>query len=259
MAKARMLHKKISLSLQVNRLCDKAKLLFTWIIPHTDDDGRLRGEVEYIRATVVPLTKWSLKQVEKYLKEIEEYGLIYRWQQNSEWFIELPKWKEHQYIAPARYKPSSLPPFSAKNDDQKTTNSQLDDNQRVPQSNLIESNEIEGNLIPAIPNEDRGNAISEELLREGDWVDPRKFQPSNEGETAAFEAWLTLDPYNYPAFGDIYLSAYKRGLPPDFFYQFTSDIKQDPDVKKKSAAFKSKVDEYFEKKQSRVGDLGDRS
>ena len=59
MAKARMLHKKISISLQVNSLPLPAKLLFTWLIAHTDDEGRILGSPKYIKATVVPMTNWS--------------------------------------------------------------------------------------------------------------------------------------------------------------------------------------------------------
>ena len=77
MAKARMLHNKISTLLQVNRLSLPAKLLFTWMIAHADDEGRLRGEPEYIKATVVPMTKWSFKLISVYIKEMVNQQLIY--------------------------------------------------------------------------------------------------------------------------------------------------------------------------------------
>ena len=76
MAKARMLHKKISVSLQVNRLTLPAKLLFTWMIPHTDDEGKMKGDPEFIRATVVPMAKWSFKKIREYLEEMQDKGLI---------------------------------------------------------------------------------------------------------------------------------------------------------------------------------------
>lgn len=62
MAKARMIHKKISASTQVNRLTLPARLLFSWMIPHADDEGRIKGEPEYIKAVVVPMTRWSFKK-----------------------------------------------------------------------------------------------------------------------------------------------------------------------------------------------------
>jgi len=57
MAKARMLHNKISKSLQVDSLPVPAQLLFTWMISWADDEGRLKGEPKYIKATVIPYKK----------------------------------------------------------------------------------------------------------------------------------------------------------------------------------------------------------
>lgn len=98
MAKARMLHQKISRSLQVNRLSLSAKLLFTWMIAHADDEGRLRGEPEFVKATVVPMSKWSHKRIEKYLQELKNEKLIYYWQENDDWVVEFVKWNSHQRI-----------------------------------------------------------------------------------------------------------------------------------------------------------------
>src|SRR3989338_4580844 len=96
MAKARMLHKSISVSTQVNKLSLPAKLLFTWMIPHTDDEGRMKGEPEYIKAIVVPMVRWTFNKIKTYLNEIKNQGLIYYWEQNNEWFIELVKWNIYQ-------------------------------------------------------------------------------------------------------------------------------------------------------------------
>jgi len=63
MAKARMLHKKISVSVQINKLTLPARLLFTWMIPHADDEGKLKGDIEFIKAMVVPMTIWSFKKI----------------------------------------------------------------------------------------------------------------------------------------------------------------------------------------------------
>lgn len=64
-----MLHKKISVSIQVNNLSLPAKLLFTWLISHADDEGRLKGDILYVKATVVPMTNWSKSKVKSYLEE----------------------------------------------------------------------------------------------------------------------------------------------------------------------------------------------
>lgn len=113
MAIARMLHKKISVSLQVNNMPIEDQLLFTWMIPHADDDGRLHGEANYIRSIVIPFKKWTDKDVQEILINIAENGLIYYWQDRRGLkYIEFPKWLGHQKIAKIKYKPSELPAFT---------------------------------------------------------------------------------------------------------------------------------------------------
>ena len=145
MAKTRMLHKKISVSLQVNRLTLPAKLLFTWMIPHADDEGKMKGDPEFIKATVVPMVKWSFKKVREYLEEMQDKGLIYYWQENNEWLIEFIKWNDHQTIRKDRLIPSNLPSYPKKNANQVVDSCQPTDNQEPTQANGIESNPSEVN------------------------------------------------------------------------------------------------------------------
>ncbi len=247
MAKARMLHKKISVSAQVNKLSLPARLLFTWMIPHTDDEGRLKGDPEFIKAIVVPMTKWSFKTVRNYLEEIKNQRLIYYWEENKEWFIEFVKWNEHQQIRKDRFEQSNLPSFNKKSDNLLSTKRQPGDNQEAPQSNVSELNEIE-------VNKSEGN-IEEEVADENPFkkneltINPSDFKPQTSGEVAAWETWDKLEPYNKFAFHSTYLKAYKKGLPPEMFYTFTSEIKQDPSIKNPGAVFNKKVADYFNQKE----------
>ena len=75
-----MINKSISLSAQVNSLSNEAKILFTWAIPHFDDEGRMRGESQFVKASVVPLSNWSMKRVDKLIEEICKAGL---WERNG--------------------------------------------------------------------------------------------------------------------------------------------------------------------------------
>jgi len=241
MAKARMLHTKISVSVQVNRLSLPARLLFSWMIPHADDEGRLNGDPEFIKAMIVPMTKWSFKKIGEYLEEIKNQGLIYYWQENGERFIEFIKWNEHQTIRKNRFKPSSLPSYSKKNDSQLATKCQPVGNQKTTQANISESNPSEVNKSESneIVNADKpykGNGIK---------VHPRDFNPTTEGEVAAFEAWKKLEPDAPWSLGSTYLHAHRRGLPTNLFYQFASEIRQDNSVKKPGAVFNKKVEEYL--------------
>lgn len=96
MANRRMINKSISISLQVNRLSDFAKLLFTWMIPHADDFGRLSGEPEVVKALVVPMMKQTSKDVAKALQEMVDVGLIYWYKVDNEQVVQLIKFEEHQ-------------------------------------------------------------------------------------------------------------------------------------------------------------------
>jgi len=244
MAKARMLHKKISVSLQVNRLTLPARLLFTWMIPHTDDEGRMKGDPEFIKATVVPMVKWSFKKIREHLEEIKDKGLIYYWQENNEWFIEFVKWNEHQTIRKDRLIPSNLPSYPKKNANQVVNSCQPTDNQETTQANGIESNTREFNKSE--PN--KNNIADKPYKGNGVVLSPKNFEPSSEGEVAALEAWEKLDRGHPWAFGTTYLNALRRGLPAGKFYQFVSEIQQDSSIKKPGAVFNEKVTSYLRTK-----------
>jgi len=86
-------------------------------------------------------------------------------------------------------------------------------------------------------------------------IAPKGFQPSNEGEAAAYEAWNQLEHNNLLAFSTTYYRAYKLGLPPALFYQFVSEIKQDESIKNRGAVFNSKLAGYLEQKANKEGAL----
>lgn len=112
MARGRMLSKDISLDEKVNALSDdSARLLFTWLIPHLDCEGRIYGETEVIRAIVVPRRNWSNKKVEKYLIEMEKLGLIARYSHNENCYLVAPSFEKHQIgLRKERESQSKIPP-----------------------------------------------------------------------------------------------------------------------------------------------------
>ena len=244
MAKARMLHKKISVSVQVNKLTLPAKLLFTWMISHADDEGKLKGDIEFIKAMVVPMTKWSFKKIKGYLMEMKDQELIYYWQENDEWLIEFIKWDEHQTLRKDRLIPSNLPSYPKENDNLVVDTRQPADNQEPAQANGIESNTREFNKSES---NEIGNA-DKPYKGNGVVVSPKEFQPSSEGEVAALEAWEKLDHGHPWAFGTTYLNALRKGLPARMFYQFVSEIQQDNSIKKPGAVFNEKVASYLRTK-----------
>jgi len=240
MANRRMLAKSISTSIEVNNLSLPARLLFTWMIPHADDDGRLKGDPKYIKATVVPYTNWSPNTIKSYLVVMNNIGLIHYWQDNSEWFIEFVKWKAYQQLRKDRYHASDLPSFSTDSVNQAVTSSQPSDSQVTPEANISESSTSEFK---------KGEYKEEVADKNIPIIDLKKFKPEDAGETAALEAFIALEPDNERAFTTTYYWAYKQGLPADLFYQFKSEIKQDKTIKKKGAVFRTKVEAYLQKRK----------
>ena len=96
MANRRMISKSISVSEQVNGMSLLARLLFTWMIPHADDWGRMPGSSRTIRALVIPLGDVNDDQVDGALSEMEAAGLIRRYRNGGSQFLYFPKWEDHQ-------------------------------------------------------------------------------------------------------------------------------------------------------------------
>ena len=76
-ARGRMLWGSISTSERVNRLSLKAALLYTWLLPHADDQGRMSGSPATIKAVVVPMQRdITESEILGLLDEIEIQSLI---------------------------------------------------------------------------------------------------------------------------------------------------------------------------------------
>ena len=245
MAKARMLHNKISKSLQVDSLPLPAQLLFTWTIPHADDEGRLRGEPKYIKGTVVPYKKWSEKIIKDYLNEMRDARLIYYWEQNNEWVIEFIKWKEYQHIRKDRLEPSKLPSYKSLNDNHLSTNRQPADNQLAPQANVIQDNSSEVNKSEYKEEVADKNSSNKTDLQ-GSIANPTAEVNSRQGHVA-YELWKRMDKGNFKALS-LY-TTYQKKVPEHLLFQWASEIEQDKTVKNKGSVFNSKVEKYLSERR----------
>lgn len=181
MANRRMVHKNISISVQVNSLSESAKLLFTWIIPHLDDFGRISGDPKVIKALVIPMSSQTTEEVESGLKEMEENGLIKRYEVTNQKVIQYPTFDKYQ---------TGL---------KKRTNSKFPDSS----GNFSEDEEI---------------SPSTELNLSEAKIDLAKtltgFMPSNNDEEAIYEVWKELSPDN-PKSLPILLRLVAKGLTAD--------------------------------------------
>jgi len=112
MARGRMISKAISLDEKVDALSDDtARLLFTWMIPHLDCEGRLYGEARVFKSIVAPRRNYSIKKVEKVLTELEQTGLIERYSINGNLYISVPNFRKHQVgLRKDKESQSQIPP-----------------------------------------------------------------------------------------------------------------------------------------------------
>ncbi len=109
-AKGRMVYWKISYSKQLARCSIFAKLLFTWLIPNTDDLGRMEGEPEIIKGMVFPYDeKITVKQVKEALDELAREKLIIWYSVDENLYIQFPKFGIYQTLRKDREYTSDYP------------------------------------------------------------------------------------------------------------------------------------------------------
>ena len=97
MARGRFISKAISLDEKVDALSnDTARLLFTWLIPHLDCEGRMHGDPVTVKSIVFPRRNISAQKVEKYLKELEKGELIFRYSVNGNQYLCTKSFEKHQ-------------------------------------------------------------------------------------------------------------------------------------------------------------------
>lgn len=97
MAEKRMLSKVISISEKVNLLPDVFDmLLFTWMIPHTDDFGRMGGSPAKIKALVIPMLDKGIADVARSLDALATAGLILLYEAEGDRVAQIVNFEKHQ-------------------------------------------------------------------------------------------------------------------------------------------------------------------
>ena len=111
MARGRMISKVISLDEKVNALSnDSVRLLFTWLIPHLDCEGRMYGDPQTVKSIVFPQRSMDVRTMQKYLDELVESGLIQRYINGGTTYICFPNFKKHQIgLNKSKELPSQIP------------------------------------------------------------------------------------------------------------------------------------------------------
>lgn len=93
-----MISKSISTSTKLADVSLFARLLFTWLIPHCDDYGRMDGSSKIVRGIVVPLGDEGPVEVEAALIELEKVALIKRYDVAGKTYLQVEKWNNHQTL-----------------------------------------------------------------------------------------------------------------------------------------------------------------
>jgi hypothetical protein len=237
MANRRMLHKTISISVQVNSLDEFTQLLFTWCIPHLDDFGKINGDANVIKALVMPMSTRPIADFEESIETLIKVCLIERYTIDGISVIEYPSFERHQIGLDKRTK-SKFPqnPRNSKNFQEISGNSHATEENRTEDE--PNENGKEDNLAWLI-SENKGVTQEEpEVINYA-----QKSRPTR----IAYDAWKKLEPDNMSSFRTTYLAVLDQGLPVELFEKFTEEISRDKKIKDKGAAFKKKVSDYYKK------------
>jgi len=111
MAEGRMLKKAISTSRKLAQLnSNGACLLYTWLIPHLDIEGRFFGDPEVIKGYIFPrISRITPGVVQEYLNDLVENELIILYSANGDTFLQLTKFKDFQLLRSDREASSHIP------------------------------------------------------------------------------------------------------------------------------------------------------
>lgn len=109
MARGRLIDKSISNSRKVNGVSDRAALLFTWILPHTDDYGRVEGGADDVLFSIVPRRNWSLEEVCDAIEELYFAGLIRTYRVEGRRYIEVYRFDDFQILRKDRSRTAKCP------------------------------------------------------------------------------------------------------------------------------------------------------
>jgi len=97
-------------------------LVYTWLLPWCDDDGRMPGEPLKVLANIIPNEGFSVKEIEKMLQELTKVGLLVWYEIDGERFIQILDWERYQRIRKDRYHSSGYPAWQP-TDNQSSTDS----------------------------------------------------------------------------------------------------------------------------------------
>lgn len=112
MARGRMIDNCISISEKINDLSLKEAFIYTWIIPHLDDWGRISGSPRTLKALIFPMKKEiTVNDIEKSLIKFKQIGLFLWEEVNEVMVLQQPfdEFNSHQSISDKKRAKSKYP------------------------------------------------------------------------------------------------------------------------------------------------------
>ena len=107
--KPRLIHPASATSISLSRVSALAELLFWKLIPQCDDQGRLFGNPELVKATCCPMRKELTPElIPSLLKELEQVEVIIHYSNSTTSLLQMTNWWEWE--SPQWAYPSSIPP-----------------------------------------------------------------------------------------------------------------------------------------------------
>ena len=112
-AESRLIYNSISTSERVSSLGIKGALIYTWLIPHCDSQGRLQGKPKVVKHLVCPIIDdITVEDVEESLSDMATQDLVILYKDDSgRPLVQIKDWWEWQtglkYKAPSHYQPPS--------------------------------------------------------------------------------------------------------------------------------------------------------
>ena len=113
MARGRFISTDITKDKRVSDLADDtSRLAFTWAITLADAEGRVYGDPALLRSLLFPrCDKITIAQMEDYIREWHDCGLIYWYEAEGDRYIWFPAFDKNQVgLRKDREAPSSIPP-----------------------------------------------------------------------------------------------------------------------------------------------------
>ncbi len=107
-----MLYAKLYGNHELNLLPTQARYLYTGLLAHADDDGKMNGDERYVKGLIFAYDEdITAEHVLNYLQLLHQNKLIILYENSADKrpYIKHPKWAEYQKIRGDMYKKSTIP------------------------------------------------------------------------------------------------------------------------------------------------------